>query len=465
MTTAEHARPRLRVVGPPTQPPGGGPPERPFEERLRRNPQGGAVNSYGNTVEIVRGLWSHRLRYNTMREVPELDGVPYDKPHVGAMRCELEARFSYSPKAEDMGAAMLQVAFERPYHPVQEYLTSLPPWDGTPRLRALPRVLFGHDMSEDAHLGTTPPLPCIMLERWFISAVARAFDPGCQVDTVLILQSDLQGTRKSTFFRAISSPWMGEGAVDTGKEGCFALAAKWVWCWDELSGMLETARSRGYAELNSFITRPMDTFRPPWRPSPIDHPRSTVIAATANPRQILGDPTGDRRWWIVEVRREMAEGEAAELRPHLWAEALALYRAGQASARGKAQWWLTREEEHLRASQAEEWRIVGGWDEPVARWLASAEAHEVARSNAKLASVERPFVTTGDILSALGVRVEGRQLRSAQTDAGISARRAGWQPMQPRPRLYRVQVTAYAMPNDARVIEGLNRSTLPWEGG
>lgn len=431
----------VRLVGP-----NEGPPPEPFESLLRRNPQGGAVNSYRNTALIVRGLWGPRLRYNTMREIPELDGKPYEKPHILRVREEIEARFSICPKYDDVSGAMLEVADEARYHPVQEYLERLPEWDRAPRLRRIPSQLFGLMILDSDALSAAPPLPCVLIEKWFIAAIARAFEPGCQVDNVLILQGE-QETRKSTFFRALGGPWGGEGDVEISERGVFNLASKWVWCWDELAGLLQTSRAKGYAAINGFVTRTADTFRPPYRPAPIDHPRTTVLCGTANPKELIDDPTGDRRWWIVPVERQMLEGEVETRRDLFWAEAIHLYRAGKASAAGRAQWWLTRDEERARQIHTESFRAIGGWDEPIAAWLNSTEVERLIRTQG--------FVTVGDALAHLAIPAEKRRDRAVTTEAGMSMRRAGWRAVDPRPRLHGVRVSAYAPPADNGAVNGV----------
>ena len=407
-----------------------------WEDQLIRSEGGAPINRYDNIAIIMRGMWGHELRYNLMAEVPELRGRAYDKPELAAMRETICRVFGMKAKAEDVSSAALQVAYERQYHPVQDYLAKLE-WDEVPRLAEVPRTLFGHPAGGSGLAGK-------MVERWAIAAVARAFEPGCQVDTVLILQSEEQGFRKSTFFREMGAPWSGEGGVDTGREGCFALAGQWIWCWDELAGMLQTARTRGMTEINGFVTRQWDIFRAPYRPNPIKHYRSTVLAGTVNTKQILDDPTGDRRWWIVEVMRKIGDGETAGLRDLLWSEAVALYRAGKASALGKAQWWFDEDEEALRAREAEQYHVIGGWDEPLAAWLQTSEA-------SSLLAVQG-FVTVGDALAGLGVRVESRRDRTLQTEIGQSFRRLRWEaPRGPdgrpqRPRVNGVKASVYRPP-------------------
>lgn len=406
-----------------------------WQSVLQRNEKtGNVLNRYDNIVLIVRGMWGHELRYNTMAEVPELRGAPYDRPQLGVLREVICRTFAVGVKAEDVSSAALQVAAERPYHPVQEYLRSLR-WDGTHRLPSLCTALFGHPSS-------SPPAYNRMLTRWAVSAVARALDPGCQVDTVLILQGD-PGIRKSRFFREMGEPWSGEGDVDTGREGCFALAGQFIWVWDELAGMLQTAKTRGYGTINGFVTRQCDVFRAPYRPNPIKHQRSTVICGTANSSEILDDPTGafDRRAWIVPVLREIGDGETGALRDQLWAEATVLYSSKAEAGR----WWFDRVEEAERARTLDEHRVLGGWDEPLSAWVASEEAlHLVAVQG---------FLTVGDALAGLGVAVERRRDRALATEVGQSFRRIGWRPTSQdgrpyRPTLRGARVTAYRLPGD-----------------
>lgn len=423
----------LRVVGP-----NEGPPPEPFETRLRRNPQGGVLNSYGNVVEITRGLWGERLRLNAMRELVEYDAKPLNDPLLSWFRCDVEKRFSFSPKAEDMARALVHVADERRYHPVQEYLSTRPPWDGKRRWVLVPGVNFGLGYSTEQALSASPPLHCTLIERWAISCVARAFEPGCQVDHVLVLQG-AEERRKSTFFRVLGGPWFGEGDVEIGLEGIRAMSGVWLWCWDELAGMSK----RDQQSLDGFITRPKDILRPLYR-NPVEHPRTTVLVATAGPGELIHAPTGGRRWWIIPVLRKMADGEIVPLVDQLWAEALHLYREGLKTSRGKATWWLDTEAEiAAHADLVDGYRVTGGLDIPVAQWLASDGCHALLYRGGR-----NGWITVDDVLDGLNVQAKDRDTHGLATKVGVSLRKAGWTAVEPRPRFHRVRVSAYAPPVD-----------------
>lgn len=69
-------------------------------------------------------------------------------------------------------------AKENAFHPVRDYLRSLK-WDGTERLNHWMHLTLG-----------APDTPFVRAvgRKTLIAAVARAFKPGCKVDTVLVLE-------------------------------------------------------------------------------------------------------------------------------------------------------------------------------------------------------------------------------------------------------------------------------------
>ncbi len=86
-------------------------------------------------------------------------------------------RIFTGPRSDVVRAAVDLVARSNAYDPVRDYLDGLT-WDGTERLPRFCRDYFGApDTPLNAAIGT----------KWPISAVARAYRPGCQVDHVLVL--------------------------------------------------------------------------------------------------------------------------------------------------------------------------------------------------------------------------------------------------------------------------------------
>lgn len=135
--------------------------------------------------------------------------------------------------------------------------------------------------------------------RYLISAVARVYRPGCQVDHVLVLEGP-QGKLKSTALRvlAVKDEWFTDrlshlASKDAAQEIAGVLIIE-IAEWDALS-----RASSGTAK--SFITRRYDRLRLPYGKHVVEFRRQCVFAGTINAPVggYLRDPTGARRFWPV----------------------------------------------------------------------------------------------------------------------------------------------------------------------
>jgi len=266
----------------------------------------------------------------------------------------------------DIEKALSILARRKSVHVVREWLTSLS-WDGKQRLEGELPALLGHESGG---------FEGRLLRRWFVSTVARAFEPGCKVDTVLILTGK-QGGRKSTFFEALGGPWFTDSKVEPGdKDGLLIMREAWVVEWAELDAM---KRSRSVEATKAFLSARVDMFRRPYGRDIVKAPRHCVFVGTTNEEEILGDNTGNRRFWPIEVR--VPRIDVKWLRQHreqLFAEAVALFRGGLGCPRCLAEsercsehrWWLTEEEDALLVTRNESFRTdQHPWTDIVRDWL------------------------------------------------------------------------------------------------
>lgn len=362
--------------------------------------------TYKISLACVRALYGDHLAYNEMAEADELNGRRFRDADYGRMADLIEQKYAMACSIESLRLAVTQLCDERRYHPVRHYLETLPPWDGVSRWRLLPSTLFGHSFVEDPY-APAPPLAATALERFAIACVARALSPGCQVDTVLILQGK-QGFKKTTFFRALAGAWHGEGAMDIhSNKAPLLLGASWIWVWDELTTIM---RGREEVAVKDFVSRLKDCLIKPYGRHAIEKPRSSVIAGTTNAEEILTDVTGDRRYWIVRVFKRVDADLVLACRDQLWAEALHLYRA-------REQWHLTDAEEEERDLQASEWRAPEAWLEPVAHWVRSQDAERLLAKHG--------YLTAHDVAGGLGVPVEKRD-KAVLTRVGVALAQLDW---------------------------------------
>ncbi len=111
-----------------------------------------------------------------------------------------------------------------------------------------------------------------------------------------------------------------------------------------------------------FLSCDLDVYRNPFARRSVRSPRAMIFGGTANPSDLLNDPTGARRFWIVVSDRVNVE-LLREQRDQIWAQAKALHLAGE-------QHWLTDEEGALLVEAQRPHTACDPWEEDVLRFAA-----------------------------------------------------------------------------------------------
>lgn len=216
------------------------------------------------------------------------------------------------------------------FHPVKEYLNSLPEWDHEERIDRLMVEYFGADDTEFNR---------VTIRKMLVASVKRIFEPGCKFDYVHVMVGP-QGLKKSTFLDKLGGQWFtdGFGDVEKKKEVIETIQGVWLVEIGELAGM----KKASVENIKQFITSRVDRFRVAYGRRVENFPRQCVFFATTNNRDFLKDPTGNRRFWPVDVHPEKATKDVSDLteRDQIWAEALYLYRTGEKV-------WLDEDQEEL----------------------------------------------------------------------------------------------------------------------
>ncbi|HKO93004.1 MAG TPA: virulence-associated E family protein [Polyangiaceae bacterium] len=302
-----------------------------------------------------------------------------------------------------MSSAVVEVARQCAYHPVRDFLRGLV-WDGRPRLDSMLVEMFG---AENTDVVRT------IAAKWMISAVARVFQPGCQVDHMMVLEGP-QGTRKSTALRTlVGDDWFRNSPVDLrGKDAPMALRGCWVYEFDEL----DSFRGREATRVKSFLSQRVDSYRPAYGRAVVDLPRECVFVGTTNEHQYLADPTGNRRFWPVRCGAIDIPALAAA-RAQLWAEAYARYAAGEI-------WHIDSADlgARLRDQQADR-EELDPWVEVIRRWFdrlpSAKQAEGITTHDVMAGALEiKPGVSTrrdetrvGHALKSLGL-IRQREMRN-----------------------------------------------------
>lgn len=396
--------------------PGGTPvtPIRPVPEtpKMRANRN----NSYLSAIQIVghkRSAWpdplhGRALSYNEMTGNQEIDGEAIVDEDITEIRSEIERMFDApigQGKTTDAGLrlskndisdAINQLARCNSYHPVRQYLESIT-WDGTPRIEAV---------AEDILVATRTRLNQTMVRHFFIAAVARAINPGCKLDTMLILVGR-QGARKSMFFATLGGKWFMDSPIDIKNKDAFqVLRTAWIAEWAELDSI---SRARDINTVKGFLSARDDDYRPSYGKRAIKVKRSSVIVGTTNDLEFLVDETGNRRFPSIKVGNINIEALRKQ-RDQLWAEATSIYKSSSTCfdcAEGETRcdehtWWLNDEEQALLNGAQEEFMISDAWDDAVIDWLQNPR---LPADPARLAAEDNPLEpyfgapSTSDIIS------------------------------------------------------------------
>jgi len=262
--------------------------------------------------------------------------------HLTLLTYELQAD-SEAEFSDGMVTLALEIAGrQRSIHPVREYLNSLK-WDGVLRTN---RWLIDYLGAADT------PLIQAFGSRWLIAAVARIMEPGCKVDTCLILEGG-EGIRKSTTLKELvpNPKWFTDAVGDfTNKDTLIALRGKWLIEMGELTALTRNE----VAAARAFISRQTDTYRGPYGRVAQDWDRQFVLSGTSNNNDYLQDEN-NRRFWVAVVRGA-EEGRIASIRDQLWAESLVRYCAGE-------KWWLHETDLVAESKAVTDSRItVDSWD-------------------------------------------------------------------------------------------------------
>jgi len=240
--------------------------------------------------------------------------------------------------------------------------------DGVPRIDTWLKDYLGAAQDDAVYLSAVGA-------RFLISAVARAHEPGCQADSMMILEGE-QGTGKSSAVRILAGQWFDDTELDlSNKDASMQLRNVWLFEWGELGGL----RRHEISRVKAWVSKRTDRFRAPYAPEVESQPRACVFIGTCNPSgEYLTDTTGNRRFWPVACG-SIDLAALARDRDQLWAEAEFRYRRGDV-------WYLDGKTLRDKAVDAQGGREA---EDPL-----EYRALEWVRAN--------PDRTAADILSGLG---------------------------------------------------------------
>ena len=302
-----------------------------WTERLKFTEKGALAQTIENAVIILRHdpKLAGRLALNEMEHnIIALSSLPWSgtkgprqwvDADDAALRFYMERVYGLAGKDRIFDAVNV-VASENKFHPVRDYLDACA-WDDVPRVETL---LIDYLGAEDT------PYTRAVTRKTLTAAVARIYRPGVKFDYMLTLRG-AQGIGKSTLFSKLGGAWFSDSfSTLQGKEAYEQVQGVWIMEVGELAGM----RKAEAETIKLYISKQVDRFRPAYGRRLQEFPRQCVFIGTTNETQFLRDTTGNRRFWVVDTPNKPTRDLWTELTPEvvrlIWAEAVQLYKAGEA---------------------------------------------------------------------------------------------------------------------------------------
>ena len=277
-----------------------------------------------NNDEKLKGIV-----FNQLSDGMEIKGeVPWEHPSRFWRDADDAQLISYVDltygtfSARNYDIAVTKVADDRSYHPIREFLASLPEWDRVLRVDTILVDFLG--ASDNAYVRA-------VTRKTLCGAIARVMNPGCKFDTMLVLNGP-QGKGKSTLISKLCGEWFNDSLLlnDTkDKTAAEKLQGYWILEIGELAGLKKTE----IETLRGFLSRQNDIYRASFGRRATPHPRQCVFIGTTNAENgYLRDTAGNRRFWPVKTPGDAAraswEMTEQEIR-QIWAEALVRYKEGE----------------------------------------------------------------------------------------------------------------------------------------
>ncbi len=265
--------------------------------------------------------YDHQVRAGKIGDINSPKAVEYDEI---SLLVRFHSMGDTWVKQNHVHQVIAYLAEEYRVNPLKVHLKQLH-WDGTKRIGAwLPFYMGTKDTEYTRAIG----------RKWLISAVARAMDPGCQADHMLIFEGT-QGIGKSQALRALGGQFYVEysgsmtGQGTQHKDMVAVITGKMIVEMSELA----TVRKADMEALKAVLTTCTDEVRLAFRRDAMEFPRTCIFAGTTNEvgQAYIADLTGARRFWPTHV------GECGPVQMHLlkqdrdqiWAEAVEAYENGE----------------------------------------------------------------------------------------------------------------------------------------
>ena len=241
--------------------------------------------------------------------------------HVNSLYCRFCLDTGRQAKISDF-YIIIESDFYPDYHPLKEYLESLPAWDG---------VIDHIDrLASTVHVtGCTQELHNRFFKKWMVAMVAAWLDDGTTNHEILTYIGE-QGKYKTSFMTHLLPPALDKYFAikhfnhSMSKDDRLALTELALIDLEELDNM----RPEAVNLLKAITTDPAINLRPVWERYALRRQHIASFCGTGNNPRFLTDLSGNRRWLPFMVESIDSPWERATDYDSIYAQAYALWQQG-----------------------------------------------------------------------------------------------------------------------------------------
>lgn len=294
--------------------------ENPWMGNIKKNEKGKPIDCIENYLIYFAesNKYKGNLKYNEFLRQKEFKGREWNDFDEDRASNDIEHELGLST-LKRVHNSLSQIFDINRYDPVLEYLKELK-WDGKERISEIFIKCF--DITDTQLVRT-------LSKKWFIAAVKRVFEPGCQFDNMIVLQGET-GIGKTTFCRLLSNEFYSEIKFDEigNKDIVDKLNKSWIAIIDEMDNF----DKKKMASIKSFLSVKKDLVRLAYARNTNVYQRHCIFIGSLNDETFLRDITSsvERRFWVFKCNKTKRDNAISKILTQetvnqLWAEAVHYY--------------------------------------------------------------------------------------------------------------------------------------------
>ena len=341
------------------------------------------------TVDDIEQFLAQRieLRYNTIARMVELRSLsdpswlPLQDKDLNSLWREMSKQCGVRVVKDDL-CSVIRSDFAPQYNPFEEYIRSLPAWDGVTDY--IGRLAMSVTVEGDAHEW------CEVFRKWFVGFIAGLFMPD-EINHGILVFIGEQGKYKSTWFyyllpeelRRYFLIKLMDGYIT--KDDLFNIAQSALVCLEEIDNM----KQKELNQLKALTTMRTISARPAYGRFNEHLPHIASFCATGNNPFFLTADSTNRRFLTFEVLGIEPPQEYDFQYEGLYAQAYALWKQG-------FRYWFNEEDNRATSRRNRDFEAPDRERELIAKYYRIPMAGEACK-----------FLTASDILERIGTLVHG----------------------------------------------------------